>query len=381
MLKGLAEDFSSAGHSATVLLDDRLAAVHPNISAEHIVQISGEGQVDSSMELASETADAAFVIAPEPNQVLQSIVECIETTGTLSLNCAASAIEQVADKQALSDRVGDLGLNFPVTLAFINADSLEDIVQEVGAHFEYPVVVKPSSSAGCGGLSLAKNPTELATAICKVKAESSRFIIQPYLQGIPASISLLSTGTNALPLSLNLQDIDIASPNGISSYNGGAVPFQHPLKEEAFNAAKQLVEHFEGLRGYVGVDVILGEDAVYVMEINPRLTTSYVGLRRVARFNVADAIANAVTRNQLPEIADTEGYCGFTKFPTSAVTQSVFEQFSAESFVVAPPFPIDTAESCALLEATAATPQEATSRLVQAKKQLCHITAGGQLRG
>jgi predicted ATP-grasp superfamily ATP-dependent carboligase len=248
MLKGLAEDFSSAGHSATVLLDDRLAAFNPNISAEHIVQISGEGQVDSSMELASETADAAFVIAPEPNQVLQSIVECIETTGTLSLNCAASAIEQVVDKQALSDIVGGLGLNFPKTLAFTNADSLEHIAKEVGAHFAYPVVVKPSSSAGCGGLSLAKNPTELAAAICKVQAESSRFIIQPYLQGIPASISLLSTGTNALPLSLNLQDITIASPNGISSYNGGAVPFQHPLKEEAFNAAKQLVEHFEGWR-------------------------------------------------------------------------------------------------------------------------------------
>jgi predicted ATP-grasp superfamily ATP-dependent carboligase len=44
--------------------------------------------------------------------------------------------------------------------------------------------------------------------------------------------------------------------------------------------------------GYVGVDLILGgdpdghEDAV--IEINPRLTTSYVGLRAVAEQNLAE---------------------------------------------------------------------------------------------
>ncbi len=46
--------------------------------------------------------------------------------------------------------------------------------------------------------------------------------------------------------------------------------------------------------GYVGVDLVLGrepdgsQDAV--IEINPRLTTSYVGLRTAATSNLAEAM-------------------------------------------------------------------------------------------
>jgi predicted ATP-grasp superfamily ATP-dependent carboligase len=49
-----------------------------------------------------------------------------------------------------------------------------------------------------------------------------------------------------------------------------------------------------GLSGYFGVDLVLGESADgsqdRVIEINPRLTTSYLGLRRLARFNLAQAL-------------------------------------------------------------------------------------------
>ncbi len=46
--------------------------------------------------------------------------------------------------------------------------------------------------------------------------------------------------------------------------------------------------------GYVGVDLILGRDPGgnedYVIEVNPRLTTSYVGLRAAAKSNLAEAM-------------------------------------------------------------------------------------------
>ena len=43
------------------------------------------------------------------------------------------------------------------------------------------------------------------------------------------------------------------------------------------------------VRGFVGVDLLLGEQQAddCVIEINPRLTTSYVGLRRMIHGNVA----------------------------------------------------------------------------------------------
>ena len=42
-----------------------------------------------------------------------------------------------------------------------------------------------------------------------------------------------------------------------------------------------------GLWGYVGVDLMLAKEGPVVLEINPRLTTSYCGLRRALGINTA----------------------------------------------------------------------------------------------
>jgi predicted ATP-grasp superfamily ATP-dependent carboligase len=69
-------------------------------------------------------------------------------------------------------------------------------------------------------------------------------------------VSLLCTGSNAVPLSLNFQNIILAAPDLDSKYNGGCVPFNHPKKQEAFRIAQEIAMFF-GLRGYVGVDFVL----------------------------------------------------------------------------------------------------------------------------
>ncbi|NIV10374.1 MAG: ATP-grasp domain-containing protein, partial [Aliifodinibius sp.] len=63
----------------------------------------------------------------------------------------------------------------------------------------------------------------------------------------------------------------------------------HPLLEEALETAQRTVELLRGLRGYVGVDMVLTNDEPVVVEVNPRLTTSYIGLRKVINFNLAQA--------------------------------------------------------------------------------------------
>jgi predicted ATP-grasp superfamily ATP-dependent carboligase len=57
----------------------------------------------------------------------------------------------------------------------------------------------------------------------------------------------------------------------------------------------------------VGVDLILADDSVQLVEINPRLTTSYIGLRQVAGMNPAGLIFDACTRQSLPESVPLDG--------------------------------------------------------------------------
>ena len=61
------------------------------------------------------------------------------------------------------------------------------------------------------------------------------------------------------------------------------------MKNQAFKLATEAVETVKGLKGFVGVDLILGEEVTF-LEINSRFTTPYVGLKKVANFNIGETI-------------------------------------------------------------------------------------------
>ncbi len=67
------------------------------------------------------------------------------------------------------------------------------------------------------------------------------------------------------------------------------------MVDVAKKTAKNAVESIEGIKGYVGVDLIIDlEGEVQVVEINSRLTTPYVALRNIINFNLGKAIVDAV---------------------------------------------------------------------------------------
>ena len=82
------------------------------------------------------------------------------------------------------------------------------------------------------------------------------------------------------------------------------VPLPQPLRGRALALAGRAVEAVPGLAGWVGVDLVLGEAADgredTALEINPRLTTSYIGLRALAEANLAGALL-AVFQGRDPE--------------------------------------------------------------------------------
>jgi predicted ATP-grasp superfamily ATP-dependent carboligase len=84
-------------------------------------------------------------------------------------------------------------------------------------------------------------------------------------------------------------------------YSGGEIMSPPDTSDILHNIIKKVLEIIPGLKGYTGIDLIRSEAGYKIIEINPRLTTSYAGIRQVINLNLAEAMFDAVINNKLPE--------------------------------------------------------------------------------
>jgi len=377
MLRSLISDCKAAGHNVTTLLDSRLKAFNPPNEADQTVSVSSSHELSAELTELSAAADAVYIIAPESGQVLEKLVENIEASDGTSLNCEADAIRQVSNKMTAYETIKKRGLKVPETV-LLNIHEKPENIKRLTKELGYPLVFKPLEGVSCGGLSLVKDEGDVAGAVKKVARESmsKQFIAQKLIRGKAASACIISTRNKAVAVTLNRQLITLASPYEESGYCGGAVPFDYSLEKKALETAERAVEVVSGLKGYVGVDMILTEDEAIVLEVNPRLTTSYVGLRRVVNFNPAEAIVDAVIGRKLPKNVQSRGYAFFSKVEVPPRPQIITETYKLED-VISPPFPIEGNKSAYAFIATVSTsPKGAESAFYRTKRRLLNFYHG-----
>lgn len=381
MLRTLTADFRASGHTVSTTLDTRIAKMNPPLAADYAAPVTSICETQTKLRELSEQVDAAFIIAPETDGVLQALVELGAQTGAASLNCQAGAIKKVSDKAGFHEFMRHLGVPLPETKQFDVKDDVTEISEAVRGSLSFPVVFKPVDGVSCEGIIVARNEAQVAGAVAKIKGQSSgkQFLAQKLIEGSAASVSLLSTGSSVVPISLNRQDVILETAEADSCYNGGAVPFNHPMQAEAFEVAEKIVRAVPGLRGYVGVDFVLTNKEAVAIEVNPRLTTSYIGLNRVVNFNLAQAIVDCVLKQELPAKVESGGYAVFSKVETPRPAVDVLQDVYGLDEVVSPPFPVSSGGASALVAYYGATLQDAAFMFSEAKKRVLNIISrGGQ---
>ena len=376
MLRSIVADLKLAGHEVTVFLDTRISQLTPQIDADFTVPIFYAKEPEKFLKIISKINDAIYVIAPETGRTLQSLVELVEKTGKTTLNCESQAIGNVSEKAFLFEKLRKAGFPTPKTLVLDHSDSFAQVKQAIKRELSFPIVFKPVDGVGCSGLSKVIKEAQMSKAVAKIKVESKnkRFIAQELISGESASVSLLSNGKKALAISLNKQNVALEEPNIDSSYTGGCLPFDHPLKQAAFALTEKIVESIPGLRGYVGVDLVLTGQKAFVVDLNPRLTTSYIGLHKVASFNVVEALLDSVLKDKLPTKLEHHRFACFSKIETSKPTIDAFQKAAKLDNVVSPPFPLEgKSKSSALVIGEGNGLDAAKLSLEEAKKHLLNI--------
>ncbi|MDD1703466.1 MAG: ATP-grasp domain-containing protein, partial [Methanoregula sp.] len=141
---------------------------------------------------------------------------------------------------------------------------------------------------------------------------------QQYIEGENYSVSLVMSrvvgeaclyfsGNPPLVLAVNRQDVTVG-PDGAFSYHGGETPVHPAREQEIIDTAKKAATVL-GCQGYCGIDVILA-DQVYVVDVNPRITTSLVGIAACMKEEIAELLVNA-SKGTGPDAVHLEGRVKF----------------------------------------------------------------------
>ena len=159
------------------------------------------------------------------------------------------------------------------------------------------LIIKPLIGVDCEDIVIIENIEDLTLDLDKIFKPGSRVIVQEFIEGTDISVSLICDGKKAIPLSLNEQFVSLKDDKG--TYVGGKLPFESKYRDEAFEIAIKAVEAIGGLKGFVGVDLIINADekdiySVYLLEINSRFTTPYVGLKQIANINIGKSIIDLI---------------------------------------------------------------------------------------
>jgi predicted ATP-grasp superfamily ATP-dependent carboligase len=264
MRRAIAADFASLPGEPVRVIVTSDARLPDDPGPWTIVRIAAEDDPGRLRDLAR-TADFTVLIAPEASGILASVTREFEHVGARLLGSTADAVELAADKARLAARLQALSIDTPPTRIIVPGDGLP-------ADACYPAVIKPLDGAGSIDTFYLADAASLPAPARAMPAA----LLQPFVPGTPTSASFL-VDQNGRPWLVGVGMQRMAICDGRFEYRGGTVPVSCP---HAVGQIQPAVEAVVGLRGFVGVDFIwdAARRHATVLEINPRPTTSYVGL-------------------------------------------------------------------------------------------------------
>jgi tyramine---L-glutamate ligase len=272
---------------------DALAEDLGRIPGVEVVALDQFEDEDHEHEIwrAAEGCEWALVISPEIDGQLERDTWAVHVSASRLLGPAFDATRLTSNKLAIAEHWRAHDVPTPAT------------TERAPTPCEaFPVVWKPVDGAGSTDTFLIRDRFDLAQALA-ARNPARPMILQEFVMGRAASVAFLCGPREYVPLVPTFQ---LLSDDGRFKYEGGELPIPPDLASRAVKLASRAVECVPGLLGYVGVDLVLGAAADAsrdcAIEINPRFTTSYIGLRALAEFNIAEVVLKIAAGESVPAL-------------------------------------------------------------------------------
>jgi predicted ATP-grasp superfamily ATP-dependent carboligase len=174
-------------------------------------------------------------------------------------------------------------------------------------------VVKPRFGAGSQNIFGVQDRQSLRPfrKFFAAEPETRQGIIQPWVAGKAVSAAALFGRGGECRAVLPPAE-QVLSLDERFRYLGGRVPYAQRWEPQIAETIRQVGATVGSFRGYVGFDFIVDSrrGGPVLVEINPRLTTSYIGYRQLAMNNLAELILSAA--RGVVEVAWRPGVVAFS---------------------------------------------------------------------
>jgi len=228
-------------------------------------------------------------------------------------------IKRIRDKMEFFQELKRLGVHHPETAMTENFEEARKKAKDIG----YPVLVKPSKGFGGVGIRKVQDPKELKQAFQHASLVDEKVLIQEYISGISASVSLISSANETIALTLNEQllGVDEVGQEEPFGYCGNVV-------NRCKNIAERITSHFD-LIGSNGIDFVISEEGIlHVVEVNPRFQATLECVERILGINMVEAHVKTCLQEKLPTIIKKNAvFC--TRLILFAPQRSVVPDLSA----------------------------------------------------
>jgi len=270
MLSAIAHDAAKVAE-LSIPVDPRLA---PSLPDGMLHEMELRSALWGQWVRAAQGCDAAILIAPESNGVLAKAVGMLRAGGIDVIASTGNFLRAAGDKHQTARIFSTSGVPHPVTYNPADSFSLE----RLRSFDRY--IVKPFDGCGTQQITLFD---ELDAA---VQAATPNMVMQGFVPGKAISIAAIIDSHETFVLPAVSQTVSIQS----CTYHGGEGPLSEDKQRRAVALAqKALASMPSSPRGFIGFDMVLGDNPAHdvVIEVNARLTTSYVGLRHMVSSNLA----------------------------------------------------------------------------------------------
>lgn len=269
MITALSDSLARAGVDIILTASKHLVDF---VKYKDIVIVGDKDRYLETLDALKDQVD--YVIAIAPPVELTVIADIVRNK---LLGPSTDIIKTLSNKFTAAVMLRKCGLEVPKTIICRNSREcyFNDLLQQ-------PVIIKPSMSAGAEHTYIAKDDAEARKLIDVVSGQDPNgcAVIQEYIDGIHGSISTVFNLNTVQIFSLNLQLV--GSKNGKVVYYGNILPIRsRPYVSQALEVIKRLSSCLDGLNGYIGLDIVWNDNGMYIVEANPRFTTSGIGIAKI----------------------------------------------------------------------------------------------------